>query len=64
MDDQNTPSEPAEDTTAPEAPESAPAPVEPNSGQITASDTANMPPEAPESPINDDSPPPVPLITK
>jgi len=50
MDDQNTPSEPIEDT---EAPESTPAPVEPVSDQTTGSDTANMPPEAPESPIND-----------
>jgi hypothetical protein len=52
MDDQNTPSEPVDET---EAPESAPAPVEPDSTQPTGSDTANTPPEAPESPINDDS---------
>jgi hypothetical protein len=56
MDDQNTPSEPVEDT---EAPEPAPAPVEPDSGQTTGSDQANTPPEPPESPINAPSTPPV-----
>jgi hypothetical protein len=56
MDDQNTPSEPVEDT---EAPELAPTPVEPDSGQTTGSDTANTPPTAPESPINDSSIAPV-----
>jgi len=56
MDDQNTPSEPVEET---EAPESAPAPVEPDSGQTTGSTPANMPPEAPESPINAPSNTPV-----
>jgi hypothetical protein len=56
MDDQNTPSEPVEET---ETPEPASAPVEPVSDQTTDSDPANMPPEAPESPINDDSNVPV-----
>jgi hypothetical protein len=56
MDDQNTPSEPVEET---EAPEPAPTAVEPVSAQPAGSDTANMPPEAPESPINDDSLAPV-----
>ena len=56
MDDQNTPSEPVEET---EAPESASAPVEPVSDQTIGSDTANMPPEAPESPTNDNSSAPV-----
>jgi hypothetical protein len=50
MDDQNTPSEPVGET---EVPEPAPAAVEPDSGQTTGSDTANMPPIAPESPTND-----------
>jgi hypothetical protein len=49
MDDQNIPNEPVENTTVPEL---APAPVEPDSSQPTGSDTANMSPEAPESPIN------------
>jgi hypothetical protein len=56
MDDQNTPSEPTADApTLPPAnpPEPAPAAVEPVSDQTTGSDTANMPPIAPESPIND-----------
>src|ERR1035437_9384717 len=61
MDDQDTSNETA--TDAPPAPanspEPAPAPVEPDSGQPTGSDTANMPPEAPESPINDSSITPV-----
>ena len=52
MDDQNTPSQPVEDT---EAPESAPTTVEPDSGQTTGSDPTDTPPTAPESPINDDS---------
>jgi hypothetical protein len=56
MDDQNTPSEPVENT---EAQEPAPAAVEPVSAQPTGSDTANTPPTAPESPINDDSSSPV-----
>ena len=49
MDDQDTPNEP----------ESVPAPVKPVSDQPTGSDTANTPPEAPESPINDYSITPV-----
>jgi hypothetical protein len=52
MDDQNTP-------TPVDSPEPASAPVEPVSDQPEGSDTANMPPEAPESPINDDSSAPV-----
>ena len=56
MDDQTTPSAPVNDT---EAPEPAPAPVEPVSDQTTGSDPANTPPIAPESPINDDSNAPV-----
>jgi hypothetical protein len=50
MDDQTTPSEPVEET---EAPEPTPVPVEPVSDQPTGSDSANTPPTAPESPIND-----------
>jgi len=49
MDDQNTPSAPVDDT---EAPEQAPAPIEPVSDQTIGSDTPNTPPTAPESPIN------------
>ena len=49
MDDQNTPSEPVEEA---DVPEPTPIPVEPDSGQTTGSDPANMPPMAPESPIN------------
>jgi hypothetical protein len=49
MDDQNTPIAPVDEAGAPE---SAPAAVEPDSGQTIGSDTVNMPPEAPESPIN------------
>ena len=56
MDDQNIPSEPVEET---EAPEPAPVPVEPDSAQPTGSDSANMPPTAPESPISDSSKVPV-----
>src|ERR1035437_4984432 len=56
MDDQNTSSEPAEET---KVPESAPVPVEPDSDQPTGSDTANTPPIAPESPINDSRSTPV-----
>jgi hypothetical protein len=56
MDDQTTPSEPVEET---EAPEPAPTAVEPDSGQTTGSDTANTPPIAPESPINTPSSVPV-----
>ena len=56
MEDQNTSSEPVEET---EAPEPAPAPVEPDSGQSTGSKPANVPSEAPESPINDSSSTPV-----
>jgi len=55
MDDQTTPSEPVDDATTPppaNSPEPVPTPVEPDSSQPTGSDTANMPPEAPESPIN------------
>ena len=55
MDDQNTPSESTADTPTPppaNSPDLASAAVEPDSGQTTGSDTANMPPEAPESPIN------------
>jgi hypothetical protein len=55
-DDQITPNEPVEGTTVPEP---ASAPVEPDSGQPTGSDTSNTPPTAPESPINDDSSAPV-----
>ena len=50
MDDQTTPSDPVEDT---DSPEPAPIAVEPVSDQTTGSDTVNMPPTAPESPIND-----------
>src|ERR1035437_2509659 len=56
MDDQNIPTAPVEKT---EASEPALAPVEPDSGQTTGSNTTNMPPEAPESPINDDGSAPV-----
>jgi hypothetical protein len=49
MDDQDTTNEP----------EPAPAPVEPDSDQPTGSDSANTPPTAPESPINDSSIAPV-----
>ena len=49
MNDQNTPSEPVEET---EAPEPATTAVEPVSDQPEGSATANMPPEAPESPTN------------
>jgi hypothetical protein len=56
MDDQTTPSESVEET---EAPETAPAAVEPDSGQTTGSNPANMPPEALESPISAPSTSPV-----
>jgi hypothetical protein len=56
MDDQNTSSEPVEDT---EAPEPAPAPVEPVSDQTTDSTPTDVPPEPPESPINVSSSTPV-----
>ena len=56
MDDQNTPIAPADEA---EAPEPASAPVEPDSGQTTGSDTSNTPSTAPESPINDSSSTPV-----
>lgn len=49
MDDQNTPSTPVEDT---EAPEPVPAPVDPISAQPTDSTPTDIPPTAPESPIN------------
>jgi hypothetical protein len=49
MDDQNTPSEPVEET---EVSEPAPTPVEPDSGQTTDSIPTDVPPEPPESPIN------------
>ncbi len=58
MDDQNTPSEPVVETPVPE-PVSAPAaeppitPNEPNSSQSDGSKPSDLPPEAPESPIND-----------
>jgi hypothetical protein len=42
-----------------DSPDSAPAAVEPDSGQTEGSDTSNTPPTAPESPINDDSSAPV-----
>jgi len=45
--------------TPPPPANTAPAAVEPDSDQTTGSDTANMPPEAPESPINDDGQAPV-----
>ncbi len=63
MDDQNTPSEPVEDV---QAPEPAPAPVEPDSDQPTGSDSANMPPDGPRiaykrflaiTPVEDQNPP-------
>jgi hypothetical protein len=60
MDDQNTPSEPVTDVPAPppaDSPELNPVPVEPDSGQITGSDPADMPPTAPESPIADSNVP-------
>jgi hypothetical protein len=56
MNDQTTPNDPVDDV---ETSESAPAAVEPDSGQTTGSDTVNMPPTAPESPINDSSDTPV-----
>jgi len=56
MDDETTPSEPVDST---EAPEPAPAAVEPVSDQTTGSDQANMPPKPPESPINDSAITPV-----
>ena len=62
MDDQTTPSEPVDDATTPppaNSPEPVPTPVEPDSSQPTGSDTANMPPEAPESPISVPDPIPV-----
>jgi hypothetical protein len=55
-DDQNTPSEPVNDT---EVPELAPAPVEPVSDPTTGPEPADMPPTAPESPINASSDTPV-----
>jgi hypothetical protein len=55
-DTQNTPPIPP---TPADSPESAPAAVEPDSGQTTGSNVANTPPEPPESPINDDSSAPV-----
>ena len=59
MDDQNTPSEPVDVAPPPPPADSATIAVEPDSGQTTGSDPANMPPEAPESPINADSNAPV-----
>ncbi len=50
-DDQNTSSEPVMEATA-QAPELDPAPVEPESSQPNGSTTADLPPEAPESPIS------------
>lgn len=58
MDYQNTPSEPVAETPA-QAPEPAPAPVEPVYDQPTGSDPANTPPTVPESPINDSASIPV-----
>ena len=55
MDEQSTQNQPIDDaTTLPpvNSPNLAPAPVEPDSGQITGSDPADTPPTAPESPIN------------
>ena len=56
MDDQNTPSQPVDEA---EVSEPASTAVEPVSDQPTGSEPANMPPEAPESPINDSSSTPV-----
>jgi hypothetical protein len=63
MDDQNTPSEPVVDVpvtpTPTDSPEPAPVAVEPESSQPNGSTPADLPPEAPESPTNDDSSAPV-----
>jgi hypothetical protein len=55
MDDQTTPNEPVEET---EAPESAPAAVEPDSGQTTGSELADTPPQpaAPPEVPDEDAP--------
>ena len=54
MNDQDTQSEPVAETPAPApAPEPSTAPVEPDSGQPNGSTPTDLPPEAPESPIND-----------
>jgi hypothetical protein len=55
MDDQNTPSEPVAETPV-QAPEPAPTPVEPESSQPNGSKPTDLPPEAPESPINAPAP--------
>jgi hypothetical protein len=57
-DDQNTPSDPVAETPV-QAPESALAPIEPDSSQPNGSTPTDLPPEAPESPINDSSITPV-----
>jgi len=54
MDDQNTPSEPVAET-----PESAPTTIEPESSQPNGSTPADLPSEAPESPIDVPTPTPV-----
>ena len=59
-DDQNTPSDPVAETPV-QAPESAPAPIEPDSCQPNGSTPTDMPPEAPESPTNASANTPVPL---
>jgi len=58
MDDDNTTTEPVVETPAPEpvsapAPEPPTAPIESESGQSDGSKPSDLPPEAPESPIND-----------
>ena len=57
-DDQNTPSEPEAETPV-QAQEPASTPVEPESSQPNGSTPADLPPEAPESPINASSNVPV-----
>src|ERR1035437_1993235 len=60
MDDQNTPSEPVEETEATQpAPEPAPPVADPVPLGPNDSEPANTPPTAPESLINADSPTPV-----
>jgi hypothetical protein len=60
MDDQNTPSEPVAETSAPaQAPEPAPTPVEPESSQPNGSTPTDLPSTAPESPTSVSIPIPV-----
>jgi hypothetical protein len=58
MDDQNIPSEPVAEAPV-QAPEPAPAPVEPESSQPNGSTPTDLPPEAPEPPTSDSASIPV-----